>query len=774
MSPATMDWHDCVQRLFTNPDVIRIAKPFKSVGGGGSCDLYRGTYKRTGLQLALKRPRFSIQSSQEAEDTKRRFRREGKIWSTLLYHVNVVPFLGVVDIADETYLVSPWLDHGDLARFVPERLRFLELPEGERSAHPSRAAFEKFDEEKIIAGIASGLAYLHDHSVIHGDIKAANVLLDAEIRPALSDFGLTKVLDGLSATSNAMKGAGSTRWMSPELLNNSPRSRESDIYALGMTITEILTGRLPFPDLVNPGSVIYAIMTGQRPPTEPVSRNGKSFRDIWILATSCWHSDPAQRPSSRSIGDTIKRAPLLAALEIDSDIISDQATVQQAAEQHKSTKRQPRAMESKLPAVQRTSPHLSLSSGPPTPEKDIPHPSTQKPEARTRNGERHAPMDLYDQDFQNSHVLEYSQKPRYPPSWLTSNSSLVHGIIPGPSISAKPTKASTEAPSLHATPVAPRRATSNHTRTPSPRLTRLEDATSLKAIGDSHQKQGLYTEARTAYEKSSRAYQELGNRLGVANCLEGIGDSHLLQGRYDEARIAYKKASRAYQELEDSLGTANCLKGIGDVHWLQDRYDEARESYGKASRGYQEVGDRLGMAGCLKGIGEVHRLQGRYDEARQTYKTASDVFHELGDRLGMANCLWGIGDVYRLQGRQDEAQEEYELASRAYQEVGDRRGMANCMLGIAHVHRAQGRFTDALEVYEAASQVYQNLGDRVGMANCMWGIGGLHRVKHRYHEARTSYSEAKALYEEMGMKTQSASCSRRIHDVSSRIAYSAS
>lgn len=89
--------------------------------------------------------------------------------------------------------------------------------------------------------MASGIAYLHSRQIIHGDVKAANVLLDHELMPLLCDFGMTKILDGLSATSTAMKGAGSLQWMSPELLDHRPKSVESDIYALGLTIGEVRT-----------------------------------------------------------------------------------------------------------------------------------------------------------------------------------------------------------------------------------------------------------------------------------------------------------------------------------------------------------------------------------------------------------------------------------------------------------------------------------------------------------------------------------------------------
>ncbi|KAG8986570.1 hypothetical protein FRB93_005232 [Tulasnella sp. JGI-2019a] len=286
------------QHLSLSVDCIQIPEPSRSVGGGGYCDMFRGIYTPTGIHLALKRPRFSTQDPLEAADARRRFEREGRIWATLK-HLNILSFFGMLDISGETYLISPWLEHGDLSRFVPARLRFLELSPDERARHPERVPFETFDEWDIIYGIVSGLAYLHENNVIHGDMKAANVLLDTEIRPVLCDFGMTKVLDGVyNATSTAMQGAGSFRWMSPEMLMNAPKSRESDIYAFGMTIVEVITGKVPFPDIISPGAIALAITSGQRPTFEPLSRDQTSFEDLWKLASSCWDHNPDKRPSA--------------------------------------------------------------------------------------------------------------------------------------------------------------------------------------------------------------------------------------------------------------------------------------------------------------------------------------------------------------------------------------------------------------------------------------------------------------------------------------------
>lgn len=180
------------------------------------------------------------------------------MWSQLS-HPNILSFYGIVDILDDTYLISPWVRYGDLAKFVPARMRYLEMSEDQRTLEADSAAFEQYDEYQMVSGrdvavssfidltrycyqvqgMISGITYLHSLNIIHGDIKCANVLLDQELIPIFCDFGMTKIRDGYSTTSTAMKGAGSVQWMSPELLENMPKTTESDVYALGLTICEV-------------------------------------------------------------------------------------------------------------------------------------------------------------------------------------------------------------------------------------------------------------------------------------------------------------------------------------------------------------------------------------------------------------------------------------------------------------------------------------------------------------------------------------------------------
>ncbi|KAG9033884.1 hypothetical protein FRB95_014087 [Tulasnella sp. JGI-2019a] len=250
----------------------------------------------------MKRPKLSTDNASEVADATRRFVREADTWSSLT-HDNILPFYGVMKISNEMYLISPWMEYGDLSRFLADRLSFLKTPGDlrDRDKNPRKIAYRGFIESDALHGVASGLAYLHTHDVVvHGDLKASNVLLNEQLMPRICDFGLSKIKDGHSATSTGMQGAGSWRWMSPEVMDGGPKTFESDIYAFGMTIVEVLTGSVPLPDVFQV-PFIRAILNGQRPPREPTSRLEHDFTEWWSIASVCWVSDPSKRPTAGHI-----------------------------------------------------------------------------------------------------------------------------------------------------------------------------------------------------------------------------------------------------------------------------------------------------------------------------------------------------------------------------------------------------------------------------------------------------------------------------------------
>jgi len=142
-----------------------------------------------------------------------------------------------------------------------------------------------------------------------------NILIDRDGRARLADFGLLIIVsDSTYHTSlSTPKGAGTLRWMSPELLDpgrfghgDGRMTKESDCYALGMVILEVLSGRPPFPGDSNV-IVITKVINGERP-GKPEGKEEVWFtNDLWEILKQCWLSQPERRPAIEAVLECLQR-----------------------------------------------------------------------------------------------------------------------------------------------------------------------------------------------------------------------------------------------------------------------------------------------------------------------------------------------------------------------------------------------------------------------------------------------------------------------------------
>lgn len=236
-------------------------------------DLFQGVYNVIG-KVALKRPR--IAETAYGDDVIRRFEREAETWKQLR-HPHILQFLGTLKRDGHVYLVSPFINNGTLVEYLF------------RNPDVGRV--------RLLRETADAIRYLHSQNVVHGDIKGTNILVSDDAHVLLCDFGLAKTIG--SNTSGSVKGAGSLRWMSPELWDNEPRTFASDVYAFGMTIAEVLAGKEPFAHLSNPVALVVAVKwKNERPVKDPVlSPNGESYEEGWNVAAACWPTNPSERIS---------------------------------------------------------------------------------------------------------------------------------------------------------------------------------------------------------------------------------------------------------------------------------------------------------------------------------------------------------------------------------------------------------------------------------------------------------------------------------------------
>ncbi|RCV27663.1 hypothetical protein SETIT_5G342400v2 [Setaria italica] len=196
----------------------------KKVGAGGFGPVYMGVLE-DGQQVAVKR--LSQGSTQGA----REFMNEVKLIAKL-QHRNLVRLLGCCIDNDERMLVYEYMHNQSLDTFIFDEAKGRLLVWQKR--------FE------IILGIARGLQYLHEDSrfrIIHRDLKASNVLLDRNMVPKISDFGIARMFGGDQTTVYTRKVIGTYGYMSPEYAMDGLISIKSDVFSFGVMVLEIITGK---------------------------------------------------------------------------------------------------------------------------------------------------------------------------------------------------------------------------------------------------------------------------------------------------------------------------------------------------------------------------------------------------------------------------------------------------------------------------------------------------------------------------------------------------
>ncbi|CAL5201066.1 unnamed protein product [Lathyrus oleraceus] len=218
---------DLQTSLFTLRQIKSATNNFdisNKIGEGGFGPVYKGSLPN-GTMIAVK------QLSSKSKQGNREFLNEIGMISAL-QHPYLVKLHGCCVEGDQLLLIYEYLENNSLARalFGPEE---------------HQIKLDWSTRKKICVGIARGLAYLHEESrlkVVHRDIKATNVLLDKDLKPKISDFGLAK-LDEEDNTHISTRIAGTYGYMAPEYALHGYLTDKADVYSFGVVALEIVSGR---------------------------------------------------------------------------------------------------------------------------------------------------------------------------------------------------------------------------------------------------------------------------------------------------------------------------------------------------------------------------------------------------------------------------------------------------------------------------------------------------------------------------------------------------
>ncbi|KLO12719.1 kinase-like protein [Schizopora paradoxa] len=243
------------------------------IGKGQFGSVYRALNLNTGQMVAVKR----IRLDGLPEDDVKQLMREVDVVKSLS-HPSIVKYEGMTRDSEYLNIVLEFAENGSLGQTLK--------------------LFGKLNERLVasyVVKILEGLDYLHRNDVVHCDLKAANILTTKTGNVKLSDFGVSLNLRNVGREVKT-DVTGTPNWMAPEVIELKGASRASDIWSLGCTVIELLSGRPPYAELPNGMSVMYHIVDDPMPPIP--EEYSDELKDFLI---QCFQREPADRPTAETL-----------------------------------------------------------------------------------------------------------------------------------------------------------------------------------------------------------------------------------------------------------------------------------------------------------------------------------------------------------------------------------------------------------------------------------------------------------------------------------------
>ncbi|KAI4302401.1 hypothetical protein MLD38_038150 [Melastoma candidum] len=286
--------HDVGPHRFCYGELKKATKSFRDtelLGFGGFGRVYKGVLLNTNTEVAVKR------ISHESKQGMREFISE-IVSNGRLCHRNLVQLLGWCRHRSDLLLVYDFMPNGSLDKFIFDEPKVV----------------LSWDQRfKIVKDIASGILYLHeewDRVVIHRDIKAGNVLLDAELNGRLGDFGLAKLYERGSNPSTT-RVVGTLGYLAPELTRAGRPTTSSDVFAFGALLLEVVCGRRPIEPKALPEELVLVDWVWETWVSGTIfdvvdSRLGGEYNELEVvivlkLGLMCSNNSPELRPTMRQV-----------------------------------------------------------------------------------------------------------------------------------------------------------------------------------------------------------------------------------------------------------------------------------------------------------------------------------------------------------------------------------------------------------------------------------------------------------------------------------------
>lgn len=635
--------------------------------------LYQSTYLPAWLAsrlhgqpeiVAVKQIRMS--AADDPFELKRVFTKEMLVWSGLEDHSGIAKFLGFYADFErfEAWLLSPWEPHGNIMEFIGRRR--LEVPE----------------KLSLVYDTVDALTFLHQLTppVCHGDIKSANVLVNANYRAVFCDFGLARIFEdsGFRRLETSTGFKGSIRWCSPELLDGGPRTSKSDVYAWAWLVWEIMTGEMPYQDTVAEYAIIRKIFESPYPQVDGVSRLSDCLQ-LWELMIRCWAVEPDQRPTSNMCKTTVTSLPRCHPTLEDVNPDSRSAALLENLGDLEIWKG-------------------NLETGIAHLEKALQLYEHDGHEAGIASVLRKRAAACYSLDYYVEGVRFASaalQKLRL----LGDDLGVADALLWNGRSLAMQSKEDEAMPFF----------------TEALEIFRVNEhdvgvVSCLERIGEIHRRQGRNDEALSALEDALVIACQSGDKLGEVKVTKALGYLQWALGDTDKAIAVLTASCETARQIGFTEVTCECQNGLGNLKFQQGNYEEAEKLYQESIGLARSMNQNFTLANALGGLGNTFQQQGRLAETAAALEESWNVFQQTSfrgkERTKVPSQLVKLKEA---EGDHEAALFWHKQAIVELRDCGDKWGLADALTdwGIALV-KAE-RYDEAGLSFEASIVIGREL-----------------------------------------------------------------
>lgn len=737
------------------------------VGAGGMGEVFLANDSKLDRKIALKflPPHFAADAAFKA-----RFIREARS-AAALNHPNIITIHEISEWQGRLFIAMEYVEGDPLKKLIDA---------GDLTGQ------EVLD---ISIQICRGLSKAHDSGIIHRDIKAENILIDAERHVKILDFGLAKSEgdEQLTQTGTAM---GTVNYMSPEQAQGMEADNRSDIFSVGVLIYQMLTGQLPF-KRANMPATIYAIVHEQPPPLKSIA-SGVAPQIEQILRQALAKSPEQRYQNIRDLASDLK------ALSGVPD------TTQISAATPVATPAQPTAAPSR-PAVTSLAVLYLRNLGSEDDEflsygitedliVDLSRLGTMRvasmrsilkfKDSDADLGEIAGKLNVttvLDGSIHKSgekirvsaQLVEVeSDTTLWAERWENAADSL-------PLVKQALAKGVSEALDVSQTVVAGAGVGTIQSSDPQAYEFYLRGKftyTSKKSTADVEVALGLYRQAvdldpsllaaqagvaeilihkgeyQQALDELRRASSDAQSRdlrAEQSSLLRLKADAHIHLSALDKAWECAAQSLEIARGMGDLVGEAQALGLQINVLGRRARLDEALDLSQRVVEINRDLDDQRQTAAALKNMGTVYLRKGEYEQARRLYQEARELAHKRDDTALEADCIGNIGLTYFHTGNQEEALKAYTDALAIHGKLGERAKEALWTNNIAQVHESRGEYRKALQFFEKASQIDSDLGNRGKYALSKGNAAAMLMLVGEYRQAIKHANEAIAIAREV-------------------------